>query len=306
MKPTVALAGVLCACAWACGQSRAAPPYPESYQRATNEFVEAAFFKPAEPKTKDIGFALAPLILQQIDAAKEPLSLAAQFGTLTMSNGASVIDQSHSAIYWEVDAVQIEGKAHARLSYLWCYSAGPHESNPAQITNNASPGGAELLSPLQGIRITLSAAGQPAIWELLADSTKAHLFFVSQNLEAAAMAEFVKPLPGRRYALERSVAEAPDVVVARVIDDGPVVAGPIVYLNAGTRDVSTLICRCMAAQARKLLATSTYDLLPFYSVATNSLILQARSVLQDRAAFWPGEHPVEHRLEKSLRLPQTF
>ena len=62
--------------------------------------------------------------------------------------------------------------------------------------------------------------------------------------------------------------QAPDVVVARVIDDGPVAAGPIVYLSAGTRAVSTLICRCMPAQARKLLATSTYDLLPFQIAAT--------------------------------------
>ena len=113
---------------------------------------------------------------------------------------------------------------------------------------------------MQGIRITLNSAGQPVIWEVLADSSGAELFFVSQNLEAAAMAEFGKPLPGRRYAIERSVEAAPDVVVARVIDDGPVAMGPIVYLSAGTRAVSTLICRCMPAQARKLLATSTYDL----------------------------------------------
>jgi len=47
-----------------------------------------------------------------------------------------------------------------------------------------------------------------------------------------------------------------------VIDDGPVAMGPIVYLIAGTHSVSTLICRCMPAQAGKILSTSSYELLP--------------------------------------------
>jgi hypothetical protein len=130
--------------------------------------------------------------------------------------------------------------------------------------------------------------------------------FVSHSLEVAALAEFGKPLPGRRYAIESSVEEAPDVIVARVIDDGPVAMGPIVYLSASTRTVSTLICRCMPAQVRRLVATSTYDLLPFQSGPTNSLLTQARALLQEQIAFWPGEPPGETRLDKCLRLPRTF
>jgi hypothetical protein len=120
------------------------------------------------------------------------------------------------------------------------------------------------------------------------------------------MAEFGKPLLGRRYAIERSVEAAPDVVVARVIDDNAVAAGPIVYLSASTRAVSTLICRCMPAQARKLLATSTYDLLPFHPAATNSLIMQTKLVLQERTAFWPGDDTDGNQLEARLRLPEAF
>src|SRR5512143_4089936 len=61
----------------------------------------------------------------------------------------------------------------------------------------------------------------------------------------------------------------------RALDDSPVVMGPIVYLSAGSRAVSTLICRCMPAQAKKLVSTSTYDLQPFFSVAANPLLTQA-------------------------------
>jgi hypothetical protein len=311
VKATVALAGALGL--WFAGhiscclaQSQATSPFTEIYLRATNEFAQALFYKPVAPKAPDLPFSLAPLILQEVDDAKEPLSPPDRFGTLSVSNGAPVLDRSRPAIYWEADTVQIHGTALARFSYVWCYAPGSLESERGRGLETAALGQAAPALPLQGIRITLSSAGQPAIWEVLADSTKAKLFFVSQKLEAATMTQFGKPLPGRRYATERSAEAAPDVVVARVIDDGPVAAGPIVYLNAGSRTVSTLICRCMPAQARKLLATSTYDLLPFQAASTNSLLIQARSLLQERAAFWPGEDIDGKRLEACLRLPEAF
>jgi hypothetical protein len=355
VQASAALAGVVGICLMgrvdSClGQSQGACPHAEIYQRATNEFAQALFYKPVEPKTADLAFSLAPLILQEVGGALEvhpsheprperdgPLSLVLspskeervpkagegavqglnaqlpsgsshpdRFGTLIVSNGVAILDQSRPAIYWEIDTVQIKGRAFARLSYLWCYAGRPLESKPGQGLTTAASGPAEAALPLQGIRITLNSAGQPAIWEVLANSSKAKLFYVSQNLEAAARAEFGKPLPGRRYAAERSMEAAPDVVVARVIDDSPVASGPIVYLSAGTRAVSTLICRCMAAQAKKLLATSTYDLLPFSAASTNSLMMQGRAMLQQRAAFWPGDDADGRQLETCLRLPEAL
>jgi hypothetical protein len=311
MKATAMLAGVLGVCAaghvGSCpGQSHAVLPYAEIYQRATNEFAEAVFYKPAESEAKDLTFSLAPLILQEVNAAKEHLLLPDRYGTLSVSNGAPVLDCLRPAIYWEADAVQINGKAFARFSYVWCYAPDALESERVQGMTSGASVQAKPGLPLQGIRITLNSAGQPGIWEVLADSSRAKLFFVSQNLEAAAMAEFGKPLPGRRFAAERSVEAAPDVVVARVIDDNAVAAGPIVYLSVGTRGVSTLICRCMSAQAKKLLATSTYDLLPFHNASTNSLVMQARLVLRERAAFWPGDDTDGTKLEACLRLPKAF
>ena len=311
IKAAAVLAGVIGVCAvghvGSClGQSPAASPYIEIYQRATNEFAQAAFYKPAEPAATDLPFSLAPLILQEVNDAKEPRSLPDRFGTLSSSNGASVLDGSRPAIYWQADTVQIKGRVLARFSYVWCYAPGSRESERGQGSQGVAPAHAGPGLPLQGIRITLNSAGQPAIWEVLADSSRARLFFVSQNLEAAAVAEFGKPLPGRRYATERGVEAAPDVVVARVIDDNAVAAGPIVYLSAGTRVVSTLICRCMSAQTKKLLATSTYDLWPFHAASTNSLIMQAKLILQERAAFWPGDDTDGKQLEACLRLPEAF
>jgi hypothetical protein len=259
-------------------------PRAEIYQRATNEFAQADFFKPAEPKTNDLIFSLAPLILQEVNGGKEPLSRPDRFGTLSLSNGVLVLDRSRPAIYWQADNVQLKGKAHLRLSYLWCYAL-------ASAAQDAGPAGL----PLQGIRVTLNSAGQPVIWEVLADSSGTELIYISQSLEAAAAAEFGNPLPRRRYSIERSPEAAPKVVVARVIDDGPVAMGPIVYLSAGTREVSTLICRCMPAQAKKLMGTSVYDLLPVQALPAGV-----------PPALWPPDPPTSHPLEDSLRLPSAF
>jgi len=297
MRSWLLLASALCACAWACGdfwaaQAHAALPYAAIYQRATNVFAEAEFFKPAERKTNDLAFTLAPLILQEVSSGKEPRSRADWFGTLSLSNGVPGLDESRPAIYWQADTAQLKGKARGRFAYLWCYTSRP-EVCPTGL-------------PVQGIRITLNSAGQPVLWEVLADISGAELIFVSQSLEAAAAAEFGKPRPGRRYAVECSVEEAPNVVVARVIDDSPVAMGPIVYLSADTRAVSTLICRCMPAQAKQLLGTSTYDLLPCPATTAPSPLAQAAALAKEHTAFWPGDQASDNRLEHCLRLPSAF
>jgi hypothetical protein len=310
MKAT-ALAGALGFCAWGCVNfasplAHAAPAYSEFYQRATNKFACADYYKPVETKTNEPSFTLAPLILQQVNSVKDLPLLPDRFGTLSVSNGAPVLDQSRPTIYWEADTVQVNGRVHARFSYVWCYCSHPGELEPTQPTNNVPLGRAKTGLPLQGIRITLSFSGRPVVWEVLADRSGAKIIFVSQNLEAEAVAEFGKPLPGRRYSIERSVETAPDTIVARLIDDSSVPLGPIVYLSAETRQVITLTCRCMPAQARKLLVTDGYDLRPFRGVSTNALIMQARMMLQEREAFWPGDEASGKGLGACLRLPEVF
>ena len=303
MKTTGLLAAVLGLCTGACiglqaGLARAALPYAAIYARATNNFAGADFFKPAEAKTTDLTFLLAPLILQQVNGTTGAVARAGRFGALGLSNGVPAVDPSRPTVYWQADTVQLAGTGHLRFSYVWCYSPpGAAKLSPGQAASGPA---------WQGIRITLNSAGQPVLWEVLADRSGARLIFVSRSLETAALAQFGQPLPGRRYAIERRVEEAPDVIVPRVIDDGPVAMGPIVYLSADARTVSTLICRCMPAQVRKLLASGTYELRPFQSGPAASLLTQARALFKEPTAFWPGEYPGAERLEKCLRLPAAF
>jgi hypothetical protein len=84
------------------------------------------------------------------------------------------------------------------------------------------------------------------------------------------------------------VSEAPDTVVARVIEDGPMAAGPVVYLYAGTRNFATLICRCMNSQAKEVAAQDEY-------------VLTRLNADSRVPRFPPG-----YRLSDWLRLPESF
>jgi hypothetical protein len=283
---------------WVCGlvaagAGQAVIPRAGIYQRTTNEFAAACFLKPAEVQTNDLAFTLAPLIMQEVKEATASLPAPDRFGGLSLTNGLLAFDRSRPTIYWQADTVRLKGTEHVRFAYVWCYSTGA-----------SAPGESGL--QLQGVRITLNTSGQPAIWEVLADDSGADVIYVSQSLESAALAEFGKPLPGRHYAIERGLEEAPGTVVARVIDDGPIAMGPFVYLSGGTRAVSTLLCRCMPAQVRKIAATGSYELVPFQSGSAVSLLAQAKAMSNERTAFWPDDVASEVQLEKRLRLPAAF
>jgi hypothetical protein len=178
------------------------------YALATNQFAAAIFLKPAQTTNADLAFQLAPLIIQQVpEKHGSPDALRDTIGTHGLADDlpASSFVTRHSslssvpgttppqpAIWYSADSVQIEGRMHARFSYQWSYSPAS-----AQVGLTALP--------RQGIRITLDTQGQPAVWEILADTSGLRLVFVAQSLEAAAAAAFGKPLAGRRYAVERGL-----------------------------------------------------------------------------------------------------
>ena len=58
----------------------------------------------------------------------------------------------------------------------------------------------------------------------------------------------------------------------------------------------------MPAQAKKLLATSTYALVP----SSDSLLQEIKQTTHCSTTFWPGDPSSETRIEKSLRLPLNF
>jgi len=192
------------------------------YERADRMFATARLWKPAAGTPEDAAAPLAPLLIEEAVGDDPPTT--------------------PPAVHRGTSTVTIHGRDYARESYTW--------RDPATA------------SGLQGIRLTLGSDGFPAVYEVLADSSGAHVIFVSTSVESAAVAEFGGPVPGRRFAVERPVSEAPGVVVVSEIEPGPTPLGPFVYLSRATHDVHTLICRCMPAQVQEILDSRDYPLRP--------------------------------------------
>ncbi len=285
------LCAVGCACA---GQPFAADPAAEVYARATNQFAAAILFKPSQATNADLACQLAPLIIQEVSqggSTEHPPG--DHLGTLALSNGVPALDPSRPAVYWTADAVQLNGKSHARISYEWWCSAPQPSGRPTALHR-------------QGVRITLDTRGHPATWEILADTSGLRLIFISRGLEKAAAAAFDKPSPGRRYSIERDLAQTPNVIVPRVIDDSSVTMGPIVYLSLDTHNVTTLICRCMPAQVKQITATRPFDLTPLDAADSRAFPAVPGTTVPTSPVSWPGDERVENRLDKCLRLPEAF
>jgi hypothetical protein len=269
----------------------------EVYQRATVQFNVVDLFKPTG-ESDELTFRLAPLIMQETRAARHGaeakgangLAGIRDSGLEALSNRVFTLEAVDPTLYVVANAAKVQGHSHPQFTYLWFYPA----------KRAVGQGRFET----QGIRLTLNSAGEPVIWEVLAEPSGAQLVFVAQSLEAAAQAEFGKPLPNRRFAIERSLTEAPETMVARVIDDGPVPMGPIVYLARDTHAVSTLICRCMPAQAKRLAGSRNYRLVGITRAEALGLPnLANASVLR---AFLSGDQSQSDRLERRLRLPGTL
>jgi hypothetical protein len=234
--------------------------------RVTNSFPRVVMFKPAASGADEpLAAQLSPILIQPLPAAADPNATLAE---LTTALGMPVVSAYSNLI-------TLGGESVPQFTYWWTYA--PTHSAPA-------PGSSQ-----QGVRITLNSAGAPVIWEVLDDSTGADVIYVAQSVEMLARAEFGTPKPDRKFAVEQSLIATPRTVVANVIDDGPALMGPIVYLEvAAPRNVSALICRCMPAQFQELAGQRDY-------------LLQLKPAVSGGATNFPSVS-----LEKRLRLPKTF
>ncbi len=257
------------------------PSATQLVERSTRSFKRALFYKPRENGEEAIEWTYAPLIVQEVDDGWDA-NPTEPFGALTP--GAK--DRRRPAVYVATSTARLGGREHDQVTYAWRYPPrGPRESCLKD-------------TGVRGVRLTLGADGMPLVWEALSTEEQRHLLFVSQSLEEAAKREFGDPLPRRTFSVERAVAEARDVVVVRVIDDGPVPMGPYVYLSTvPRRDITTVLCRCSPSQVDEFVATGYYDLLPM-ETTENGPPDQGQHPQAPPAVRWPEP------LDLQLRWPK--
>lgn len=236
-----------------------------------------------QQRAEQVIFATAVLL----KPATEQLPEAQTFAPLILEESTGPVAESAPAdrtVYAGEMGVELRGVPRRPWVYTWSYPDGNW----------------------CWLRVTPDSLGFPVIWEVLTRGSDAVELYVARSLEERAAAQFGGPLTGRRFAIE--AGGACDAVV-RILNDGPVPMGPMVYVDA-RRGVPTVICRCMPAQVRSVGATGLYELLaaetqPGERVAPSaeSAFLPRRVMRASpaaRAAADPGF------LERQLRLPDGF
>lgn len=264
---------------------------------AAMRFDQAHLLKPRENPDHAFAHSLSPLVLEEVRGTNAPAVF--------------------TNVFFQVGAVQLGGRTHAQITYWWHYDHPKAQPRPPEHRPQARRGpdasplkrtraetGAPNRLTAQGVRLTLDSRGFPVIYEVLGHTGRVAQIFVNQSLESAARAEFGSALPGRQFAIERRVSDAPDIVVPRVIEDPPAVMGPIIYLHEANQAVATVICRCMPAEAKTLIGQSFYELVPAdfsgnVPAATRLDAAQPRGLREDFLTQ-------TNRLSQSLRLPRDF
>lgn len=225
------------------------PDSDASYVRAVQMLGSVHYLKPAEGASS-LALSLAPLLFLEDTSARTNLALYPDRpGTLSCDSSRS-LDMRKVTVYYSTSTFASSNLNFPQLTYEWLYPVMEKKRKP--ITR----------LKWQGVRMTLNRQGNPVIWEALNDSHQRQVLFVAQSLEDKARSQFTNACPGRRFVIEPSVEAAPETVVARVIEDGPVPMGPSVYLLQGHRDVASILCRCMPPHSTNVLTTSHYELAP--------------------------------------------
>lgn len=251
------------------GQPELAAAVHEEFRApATQRFEYADLFKPQEGDAVGLNYELAPLLLQE-----RPGDTA----TTTSS------DHRHRRVFVTEATAILGGREYHQLAYRWVYTE--------KRTTVHSPTTSAMW---RGVRLTLDEHDYPLVYEVIGDDIQLNRLFISNSLELAALNEYGAPLPGRISSAERSMQEEPMTLVVRVLEVGSVPMGPIVYIAAPERTISSIICRCMPSQVSNIVRTEYYRLIK----PTESRIAQMGSVFD-----CPGGIDDPSRLERILRWP---
>lgn len=215
------------------------------------EFGRSRFCKPRKVDSSLKGHEFAPLIVEELSESKStivpPMHLRNAFADRTLFKPATV--------YFHKGEVKVSGQELEQILFLWAYPRRDGGWGP------------ELRANIRGVRVILGTDGMPVVWEAIGGVMGNRVFYVANSIENAAKQEFGEPFPGRHFSIERGAEVVPNVVVARVLDDGPVPMGPYVYVDASSeRNVTTLHCRCSPSQFDEVAETLEYELLPLDDV----------------------------------------
>ena len=232
-------------------------------QSATREFAYGIHLKPDANTLSARAREFVPLIVREVVADADMLQIPPYFfggcdvrwfafphwleGRMSDWRRAFVNESS----------VAISGTEHEQITFAWSMgkTTEGHESADARETER------QQQAIIIAVRITLGLDGFPVVWEILDSRIQYRVLYVSRSAEFLARKQFGDPLPQRQFAMERSVEEAPNVILVRALEDGPVPMGPYLYVD-GTNRIVSVLCRCNPAQVDQFVKEDLYQVQP--------------------------------------------
>jgi hypothetical protein len=204
-----------------------------AYVRTERKFERALFWSPDPQSIAGDQRWMSPLIVEELDPLRGDDPPISGFGRLIAdATGHFTADPDEPTVYHGTESVEIRGTDFVQSTYLWFYPT-------LQLGGDVG---------WRGFRMLLDRRGYAIVWEILSSETELRVLFVSKPIEDAARRQYGSALPGRCWVVEPCVQQHADLVVARIVGDGPQPMGPFLYLDYPARRVSTLICRCEPSQ----------------------------------------------------------
>jgi hypothetical protein len=207
-------------------------------ERANRFFDSAWLVKPPESgDTNHLAWRLAPIFV-----------LEAVPGSATNQANVSPAATSRPLrrIFAAERASTFDGKAALQIIYFWNLDSLATAEGPS--------------AHKQGIIVTVNSEGWPLITEVITNDSNSRVLFLTEKLGRAAEQRPGAALSGRIYAVERKGRPGQKVIVPRVIQDGPVPMGPMVYVSRDQRTITTVLCRCMPSQVKSIEGGFNYEL----------------------------------------------
>ena len=214
-------------------------------ERTQRRFAQASFLSPHPDSEAGIPLWMAPLLVHEYGPTQSAEPRWTRFGAVAVDAvGQAWVDCDRPTVYLLSAELMVGSQSLKQLTYWWFYPPAA-SGQPLRF---------------RGFRMTLGGRGHAVIWDVVSGEGTGRVLYLSKPVEQAATQKYGGPLPGRRFAVEPPVREHPEVVVPRIIGDGPQPLGPFVYLDAATLKPTTLICRCEPSQADEFPHSSHYRL----------------------------------------------
>lgn len=237
----------------------------------------------------------APVLVQGTDEEAGYDPAADRIGTPRLKKDAHggyvvSIDTTQPRFYGRVERETIAGKEFPQLVYVFWFPR-----RPVGVVQKGDIDGGIL-------RVTLDAAGRPAVYEYAQTCGCLHGVFVREHLEAWAAEEFHQVEQGKRRFTERRSPVGHDWVVRDVVAGVDTSVRPVVFVSAGSHE-------CVALQTTEVVigfpdcAAREAVLRPYEDLMALPVDGGTASMFDANGLVWGAQRPREESIFPDLDHP---